>query len=333
MSLKLKPISQQVIVVTGASSGIGLVTARSAARLGARVLLVARGEAALRRAVSQIEAAGGVADCAVADVGDADALARAAAQAIDRWGRIDTWVNVAGVGILAKLVDTPLDEHERLFKTNYFGAVNGATLAVRHLRRQGGAIVNVSSIMADLPTPMMGAYAASKEALKSYTQTLRLEVIADALPISVTLVKPSAIDTPFAEHQANHTAGKAVIPRPTYDPQLVADAILDAAAHPRRKVTVGGVGRLQALVGLHFPALLEKAAGLLAKLPVQSGKPNDAQSSLFSPVHSARERSGSGATFHTSVYTAAKLHPVVTAMGLAAAAGVIALAISGRNTR
>src|ERR1700712_2244723 len=113
MSLKLKPISKQVLFVTGASSGIGLVTAQTAARQGARVFLVARGETALRQAVAQIREAGGSADYAVADVGDEAARAGAGAAAIDRWDYIDTWVNCAGVGIVGRLADTPLAEHER----------------------------------------------------------------------------------------------------------------------------------------------------------------------------------------------------------------------------
>lgn len=135
MAIALKPLKDQVIVVTGASSGIGLVTARTAAARGARVLLVARSGDALARIVDEIRAAGGNADHAVADVGDAEAVRRAAAIAVERFGRIDTWVNNAGVAIYAKLLETPADEHERLFRTNYFGTVHGCEAAVPHLRR------------------------------------------------------------------------------------------------------------------------------------------------------------------------------------------------------
>src|SRR5689334_604460 len=131
---RLRPFADQVVVITGASSGIGLDTARIAAARGAKVVLIARDEAALRQAVLEIEGAGGVAAFAVADVGVPAEVDAAAAVAIDRFGRIDTWVNNAGVAIYALLADTPIDEHERLFRTNYFGAVNGATAAIRHMR-------------------------------------------------------------------------------------------------------------------------------------------------------------------------------------------------------
>jgi NADP-dependent 3-hydroxy acid dehydrogenase YdfG len=132
MKITLKPLVEQVILLTGASSGIGLVTAKLAASRGAKVMLVARSEDALADAVREIEAAGGQAAYAVADVGDAGQVRAAAAAAVARFGRIDTWVNNAGVAIYAKLAETPLDEHERMFRTNYFGVVNGATAALSH---------------------------------------------------------------------------------------------------------------------------------------------------------------------------------------------------------
>ncbi len=140
---RLKPLADQVILITGASSGIGLVTAKAAARRGARVMLVARNERVLSEAVDGIVAAGGVAAYAVADVGSLEQVRAAADAAILQFGRIDTWVNNAGVAIYANLVDTPTDEHERLFRTNYFGMVNGALTAVAHLRDAGGALITV----------------------------------------------------------------------------------------------------------------------------------------------------------------------------------------------
>lgn len=323
MSIKLKPLSEQVVVITGASSGIGLVTAEAAARRGARVLLISRNAEALQAAVHRIQAAGGRAEHAVADVGEIREVRAAAAKAIARWGRIDTWVNDAGVSVLAKLTDTPAAEHERMFKTNYFGVVNGSLVAMQHLRHGGGAIVTVASIAADLPTPMLGAYAATKHAVKAFVQTLRLEAKADGLPVSITLVKPSGIDTPFAEHESNHAPGQAVIPQLAYDPQLVADAILDSAEHPRREITVGGFGRMQALVGLHFPALLETTAGLLTKMTYRSGRPNISRSNLFvSQSDGRQQRSGRMMARRTSLYTTAKLHPLASTLGLVATAAI-----------
>ncbi len=319
MTIKLKPIAEQVIVVTGASSGIGLVTARKAAAAGAAVLLVARSEDALGEAVRGINSAGGRADYAVADVGDAAQVRAAAAKAVERFGRIDTWVNDAGSAIYGKVLDSPLEEQAQLFRTNYFGVVHGVEAAVPHLREHGGAIVTVGSLASDMPAPPMGVYSATKHAVKAYVEVLRMELQADAVPISVTLVKPAGIDTPIGQHASNHgepgggQAGEAQIPPPAYDPELVADAILDCAVHPRREVTVGGVGRAQVLFSQHFPALYERLAPVLAKGAYSPSKTQPGPSNLFKGANAGQERSGEhpGRLRH-SVYTAAALHPKTT---------------------
>lgn len=316
-SIRLKPVSEQVIVITGASSGIGLATARTAAARGAKVVLVARNAAALAQAVRDIVGAGGEADHVVADVGVLAEVEAAAAHAVARFGRIDTWVNNAGVAIYAALLDTPMDEHERLFRTNYFGTVHGALAAVPRLRERGGALVTVASIVADIPTPVMGAYAASKHAVAGYIGSLRVELAAAKAPVSVTLVKPSGIATPVAQHAANHQQGEALIPPPVYDPQLVADAILHAAEHPRREIAVGGLGRLQALTVMHFPWLLDLAGGLFAKTmrdPARAPTPGD---NLDTAGTDGRERSAVQHGRRVSLHR----HAPALAAGVAALAG------------
>jgi short-subunit dehydrogenase len=331
---KLKPLKDQVIVITGASSGIGLVTARMAAARGASVMLVSRAEQALRSIVRELKAAGGTADFAVADVGDLAALQAAAQKTVDRFGRIDAWVNDAGVAIYASLLDTPMDEHERLFRTNYFGTVHGALTAVEHLREKGGALITLGSIASDLPTAIMGAYAASKHAVKGYIDSLRIEVNAAALPISITLIMPSGIDTPIGEHAANHLAGEALIPPPVYAPELVAEAILDAAIRPRREVTVGGVGRLEVLIGEYFPRLLDRFGGLLAPLLHDPSRPRTPENNLAAPMPDGEARSTTASGRSFSVYTAAGRHKsliAATAMvGLSALLGVAAQRRRGR---
>ncbi|WP_374943528.1 SDR family oxidoreductase [Sphingomonas sp.] len=325
MTIALKPLKDQVIVVTGASSGIGLVTARTAAKAGASVLMVARSEDVLRDLVAELQREGHRVEAKAADVGDAAGVEAAAAYAVQAFGRIDTWVNNAGVAIYAKLADTPLDEHERMFRTNYFGAVNGCQAAIPHLRENGGALITVASIASDMSTPVMGAYAASKHAVKAYVETLRMELGAAGVPISVTLIKPAGIDTPIGQHAANHEGGEAQIPPPIYDPQLVADAILDAAVHPRREITVGGAGRAQVLFSQHFPALYELLAPLAAKGFVDRKKDQPEPSNLKWGVRAGEERSGEHpAARRTSAYTAAALHPKTVA-----AVGLAGLAIAG----
>lgn len=327
MTPALKPLRDQVILITGASSGIGLVTARLAAKRGAKVMLVARDGDALVRIVREIEAAGGSADFATADVGDLRDVQRAAAKAVERFGRIDTWVNDAGVAIYAKLVDTPMDEHDRLLRTNYFGAVHGCLTAVEHLQRAGGALITVGSIVADIPSPGMGAYAASKHAVKGYVDSLRIEIIADRLPISVTLIKPAGIDTPIAEHAANHLDGAALLPPPVYAPDLVAEAILDAAQHPRRDVTVGGTGRLQVLAAQHLPTLLDRLGPTLLPWLRDPRRPAARHDNLAGPVANGRERSHDQHGRRLSIYETAGRHPFVTATAAGATLGLAALAL------
>lgn len=331
--MKLKPLSDQVIVVTGASSGIGLATARTAAEAGAKVLMVARSEDVLRDLVAGMQAEGLTVEAKAADVGDAAGVQAAADYAVATWGRIDTWVNDAGSAIFGKVLDTPLDEQERLFRTNYFGVVNGCAAAVPYLKRQGGALITVGSLASDMPAPPMGIYSATKHATKAYVEVLRMELSEEGAPVSVTLVKPSGIDTPIGQHAENHgSEGEAQIPPPIYDPQLVADAILACAVHPRREVTVGGGGRAQVLFSQHFPALYERLAGRVARAAYSPTKKQPTPSNLKWGVRAGRERSGEHPHARkTSLYTTAALHPKTTAVGLGGLALAAGLMIARRR--
>ena len=190
MKLRLKPLSDQVIVITGASSGIGLATAEMAADAGARVILSSRNEEDLLDAVNRIRQNGGRAFHIVADVADPEAVEAIAALAIEQFGALDTWVNNAGVGMYGKLTETPLRDKRRLFDVDFWGVVHGCRTAVRHLRAGGGAIINVGSVASDRAAPLVGIYSAAKHAVKGYTDALRMELEHDGLPISVSLVKP-----------------------------------------------------------------------------------------------------------------------------------------------
>ncbi len=322
--MKLLPLDRQVMVITGASSGIGLVTARMAAKRGARVMLVARNAYALAQIVEGIRADGGEAEFAVADVGDRAELAAAAEAAVARFGRIDTWVNNAGVAIYAKLIDTPDDEHRRMFQTNYFGCVHGSTIAVPFLRKQGGALITVASVASDIPSPILGAYAASKHAVKAFVESLRIELIADDAPISVTLIKPSGVATPIAQHAANHLDGEPLIPPPPYDPALVAEAILRAAQHPCRVITVGGAGRAQALLGTHFPAVFARLAPLMIPLLASRSTPKTPDDNLNQAGTGGVERSPDEPGLQHSLYNWIDRHSTaVAATGVMAAAAIV----------
>lgn len=255
----LKPLNEQAIVVTGATSGIGLATARRAAKAGACVFLIARGENDLKALCEELQAQGARVAWAVADVADYDALAEAADKCRRLFGGFDTWVNNAGVSIYGPIRETTLEDQRRLFETNYWGLVNGSMVAVEHLRGRpgGGAIINVGSILSDAPIPVQGVYSASKHAVKGFTNALRMELIREGAPISLSLIKPAAVDSPYSKHARNLTGYAVHNPQPVYATHVVADTILYCASHPIREITVGGGGRLIASLYAAFPGLAE----------------------------------------------------------------------------
>src|SRR5215203_7446873 len=191
--MKLKKISEQTIVITGATSGIGLTTARMAAEQGAKLVLVARNEDALRELADEINSAGGRAIYHAADVAAEYELREAANKARSEFGGFDTWVNNAGGSVYGRIMDVPTEDLRRLFDTNVWGVVNGSRIAVENLRANGGALINVGSEVSDSPVPLQGMYSSSKHAVKGFTDSLRMKLEADGLPISVTLIKPTAI--------------------------------------------------------------------------------------------------------------------------------------------
>lgn len=256
---RLKPLSQQTLVITGATSGIGLATARRAARRGACVFLISRSAAELRTLTEEIQAEGGRAAWAAADVSDPEALAAAIETCQRLFGGFDTWVNNAGVAIYGAIRETVIEDQRRLFETNYWGVVNGSLAAVEHLRQRpgGGAIINVGSILSDVPLPVQGIYSASKHAMKGFTNALRMELLREGSPITVSLIKPAAVDTPYRQHARNLTGHAVRSPQPVYATHVVADTILYCASHPIREITVGGGGRLAASLYSLFPGLAE----------------------------------------------------------------------------
>ncbi|WP_161555532.1 MULTISPECIES: SDR family oxidoreductase [Sphingomonas] len=304
MSIRLKPLAEQVIVVTGASSGNGLAIVEQAARQGAAVVAVARGEPALDALRTRLAAGGAKIATCVADVADADAVERVAAVAVATFGRIDSWVNNAGTGTYGTLEQVPLDDHRRVFDVNYFGVLHGSLVAARYLRGQGGAIVNVGSILGDRAILQQGPYCATKHAVQALTDTLRMELEAAGANISVTLVKPGAIDTPFPEHARNFMDKPPRLPPPLYTPEVVADAVLHACAHPQRTLYAGGGGLLSSLLPQLAPriadAIMEVVGTPAQQKPADPGDP-ERRDNLYEPRKGARRGSQHVLARHSSL--------------------------------
>lgn len=332
MKVKLKPINEQIIVITGASSGIGLATARLAAERGARLVLAARNEDALRGLTDELTAAGHEAVYVVADVGLEDDVKRIGRTAEERFGGLDTWVNNAATGIYGRLTEVADADSRRLFDTNFWGTVYGSLEAVRRLKGRGGALVNVGSALSDRAIPVQGMYATSKHAVKGFTDALRVEVEADDLPISVTLVKPSSIDTPFPQHAKNYLSEEPTLPPPVYAPEVVARAILHCAEHGGRDLVVGGGGKMISALGQHTPGLADKAMSSGSFLDqLHEGEPTrDREGALYGPTFGLKERGQyRGHVRQTSLYTGAARRPLVTGAAFAAAGLVLAALLVG----
>ena len=259
-AFKPKPLSDQVVVITGASSGIGLATAYRAAKRGARVVLVARNKAALEAAAGAIRTEGGEALAVVADVSDRKQVQAAADAAVRTFGGFDTWVNNAGIGMFGTLDEVTDGDHRRIFDVNYFGLVFGSLIAAERFRRHGGTIVNLGSIASDITLPLQGPYSATKAAIRAFTDGLRMELDYERAPVRVSLIRPLAIDTPFAEHARNYLEREPRLPPPLFPPEKVADAILDAAEHADRDYYVGTGGRVATLFNKVAPHVIDKAA-------------------------------------------------------------------------
>ncbi|MCP8938947.1 SDR family oxidoreductase [Alsobacter sp. SYSU M60028] len=329
MAVSLKPLSEQTIVITGATSGIGLATAREAARRGARLVLMARGRPALQDVAADLERGGAQVEIVQGDVGRREDVQQACEAAMRRFGGFDTWVNNAGVSIWGRLMQVTDDDHRRLFDTNFWGVVHGSTVAAAHLRRKGGAIVNLGSVASDVSLPIQGMYAASKHAVKGFTDALRMELEEEGAPVSVTLIKPTSIDTPFPQNARNYTGHEPRLPAPAYAPEEAAYAILQAAEHPARDIYVGGAGRLMTGLGTLAPRMMDMYGETRAvREQLRPGQAHDPEGALHRPTRHGGEVRGHqpGPVFNRSLYTRAALHPVaslVVAAGVAAAASAL----------
>jgi NAD(P)-dependent dehydrogenase (short-subunit alcohol dehydrogenase family) len=252
----------RVVVITGASAGVGRATARAFAAQGARVGLIARNPEALEAARKEVESRGGQAVVAVADVSDPDAVERAAQTIEEAFGPIDVWVNNAMTSVLGPIKDIPADEFRRVTEVTYLGVVNGTLAALRRmLPRDHGVIVQVGSTLAYRGIPLQAPYCAAKHAVQGFHESLRSELMHDGSSVRVCMVNLPALNTPQFRWIRNHMPRKSKPFGTIFEPEVAARAIVWASEHPRRELNVGW-GTTQAIVANAFaPGLLDRYLG------------------------------------------------------------------------
>jgi short-subunit dehydrogenase len=283
VAIQLKPLNDQVIVITGASSGIGLATAELAAERGANVVLAARSGGALSAIAARLARNNNTlaVEC---DVAVYEGVERVAEAAVARFGRIDTWVNNAAQGIYGRLDEVSLEDARLVFDVNFWGLVHGSLIALPYLKADGGALINVGSEVSEASAPLLGVYVASKHAVKGFTDCLRLEIEeVDEAPVSITLIEPTAVDTPFPQHARNYMDREPMLPKPRIEATDVANAILDAAVIPTRLKRVGMMSTINTAVSKTMPGVADKLAARRVDQQQYNEPPRNPQGILRQP--------------------------------------------------
>lgn len=336
MRISLKPLHEQVVVITGASSGIGLATARAAVERGARVVLVARNEQALEEIKHQLNAGQRVL-YVKADVGNREELERVASETISRFGGFDTWINNAGSSVWGRFDQVSDEDHRQVMQTNFWGTHFGSAIALKHLRDKGGALINIGSVESANALPFHSSYSASKHAIKAMTDVIRVELKKSRSPVSVTLVRPSSTDTQFMDHSKNYLSSAPVFPPPVYAPKVVARAILHAAEHPQRDVYIGNA-KLLSRLAQNAPHLADWINRTLVYSTISSGRPDRHPRGALhaSDVGDSGDGQASGNypghVLTHSLYTQATRHPLATAAAIAVGTAAL-VALFGRHRR
>jgi NAD(P)-dependent dehydrogenase (short-subunit alcohol dehydrogenase family) len=250
--------ADSVVVITGASAGVGRACARAFARRGARLVLLARGVEGLEAAQREVEELGGRALVFPLDVADADAVEAAAAAAEEELGPIDVWVNNAMVSVFSPVAELSADEVRRVTEVTYLGSVHGTLAALRRMRpRNNGVIVQVGSALAYRAIPLQAAYCAAKHALEGFTEALRCELLHERSGVRVAMVQLPALNTPhFSVVRTRLPRHPKPVP-PIFQPELAARAVVFAAEHPRRELWVGGSTARALIANKIAPGLLD----------------------------------------------------------------------------
>ena len=277
---------QRVVVITGASSGIGRETARQFAGQGAAVVLAARGEQALQATADEVTEAGGTALVVPTDVADWSQVQRLAHAARERFGRIDVWVNNAAVSGYGELHTLPVEAIDRVLDVDLRGQVYGVKAVLPILRAQGhGTIIGVSSGLGVRAVPLMIPYCIAKSGVNALYEGLRLEERRARSGVRVTVILPASIDTPFYDAAASWTGRRPAPIPPVYQPRAVAEAIVFAVDHPRRDIFIGAAAQLAMLQRLS-PALTDRLLNVGGQVfeRQQRDQPDQGQSNLTEPT-------------------------------------------------
>ncbi|CAN5582946.1 SDR family oxidoreductase [soil metagenome] len=314
MKINLKPISVQVVVIFGASSGIGRLTALEMAKRGAKVCGAARSVEGLKSLVEEIESDGGEAFFVEADAADFSAVKAVADKCVERYGRIDTWIHNAGAFLFATVEKTDAEEYKRVIEVNLLGQIYGAKAALPYMKKNGGALIHVTSVEAIRTAPYQSAYGASKHGVHGFLQVLRVELAHDEIPISVTEILPAAINTPIYEKGRNKMPFKMRPVPPIYHPQIVADAILYAAENPVRDLVAGaaGLGVVYAeRVSPQIADFFSETVGFIGQQGGEKNSPEQFKDNLFEPVsgYDTVEGNFSDEQFMSDPYTFIKTSP------------------------
>ena len=327
-----RPLSEQVVVIIGASSGIGRRTAIEMGARGASVVLAARNDESLQAAAREVEAAGGKTKVVAVDATKFEDLERLANEAIQWQGRIDTWINDAAVSEYAKFEEMTLNEINRIVQVNLLGQIYGCKAILPRMRRQGyGTIMNVGSIVGMRAIPLQSIYCATKFGIRGFTDSLRMELADEGAGINVTLIMPPSTNTPFFNHARSKMGVKPMPVPPIYDVGIVARAIVFAAEHPRRDVLIGGASKLIEIMQRISPRLADwyLLQGRRGFKKQQTDEPDDGRDTLYRPEQGRGRSDGdfSDQAKSRSLYTPLDLCPgVKAAITTGAIVGISALA-------
>ena len=283
---QLRALADQAVVVLGASSGIGRATALEFARQGTRRIVVAsRGADALATLADELTQLGAEAVAVPTDTTDEAAVAALVAAAEERFGRVDTWVSTPAVSVYGSVKDVTVEEFRRVLEVNVLGHVIAAKAAVPALERAGaGVYIGVASVESYRSFPLHAPYSASKFALRAFQDALRMELADQHSPVEVVSILPASIGTPFFEHSRSKTGSMPKPPPPVYAPELVAEAIVRAAVHPRREIPVGDAA-VGFIAGQRLnPVLTEAVFSVVGPRAQQSDRPDDGTDILDTPT-------------------------------------------------